>query len=478
MAEQTIRIYHTNDVHSRFTQFARVVAYVKENKHPEDMFLDGGDMCDLTHLIVEGTGGKGAIRIMQEAGIDAIAVGNNEIDLKHDWLEESSRLGLPMLACNVTDNEGNAIGDIKGSIIIEKAGVRFLVIGAAPYYNREMKPNGFNEFSKMSNIMTTEPIQEIRGEIAKNEGKYDICLFLSHSGVDVDKFLMDKIPEIDFCLGGHSHSLYYDEKYNQVGMFGEHLGIVELTIQNKKIVKASSQILAMTEDGRETVSRFENIEIGKIENLPEADENVLKVIEEQDAIADKNLSKPMYCVEKLEWDAKKESPMTNFIADALYKEYPCDFAFINAGIVEGGVEGDISRKVLLQLSPSKLNPTRFPVKGENFKRAVLHSLDEEFVSQSGRGPGVRGSILGTLGYSHNVQINMEPFEIFINGEILDEDREYNCMADDSLQRGTGYEEFKVPNAKAKFYDGFIRDLIERNLTDKELIQQAMKKRIE
>ena len=70
MAEQTIRIYHTNDVHSRFTQFARVVAYVKENKHPEDMFLDGGDMCDLTHLIVEGTGGKGAIRIMQEAGID------------------------------------------------------------------------------------------------------------------------------------------------------------------------------------------------------------------------------------------------------------------------------------------------------------------------------------------------------------------------------------------------------------------------
>ena len=205
---------------------------------------------------------------------------------------------------------------------------------------------------------------------------------------------------------------------------------------------------------------------------------MLKVIEEQDAIAEKNLSKPMYCAEKLEWDAKKESPMTNFIADALYKEYPCDFAFINAGIVAGGVEGDISRKVLLQLSPSKLNPTRFPVKGENFKRAVLHSLDEEFVSQSGRGPGVRGSILGTLGYSHNVQINMEPFEIFINGEILDEDREYNCMADDSLQRGTGYEEFKVPNAKAKFYDGFIRDLIERNLTDKELIQQAMKKRIE
>ena len=145
--------------------------------------------------------------------------------------------------------------------------------------------------------------------------------------------------------------------------------------------------------------------------------------------------------------------------------------------MEGPAEGAISKKRLIELSPSKLNPTRFPVKGADIKSAIIDSFDTFFVNQSGKGAGVRGLVLGTLGFSHNVKINKNPFSVFINGQALDEDKIYICVADDSLQRGTGYTQLAVPDEKAEFFDGFIRDLLERTLQDENIMKLALIKRI-
>lgn len=132
---------------------------------------------------------------------------------------------------------------------------------------------------------------------------------------------------------------------------------------------------------------------------------------------------------------------------------------------------------LIELSPSKLNPTRFPVSGRQLKQAVIHSLDGEFVRQSVKGPGVRGKVLGTLGFSHNVRIKRNPLTIWINGELLDESRTYVCMADDSLQRGTGYTELATADEQAVFFPGFIRNLLERTLNSPDILKTAQVQRI-
>lgn len=90
---------------------------------------------------------------------------------------------------------------------------------------------------------------------------------------------------------------------------------------------------------------------------------------------------------------------------------------------------------------------------------------------------MRGKVLGTLGFSHNVRIKRNPLTIWISRELLDEDRIYVCMADDSLQRGTGYTELATANEKAVFFPGFIRDLLERTLNDPDILKSAQIKRI-
>ncbi len=451
-----LTIYHTNDIHSSFTGLAQAASYLRHHRRSEDLYFDCGDLCDLKDITVQGTGGKGAIRLMKQAGADAMAIGNNEIDLEHDALTACSREGLPLISCNVVDNDGNMIGNINKSLIIERAGVRFLLIGISPYYAADRRPNAYNLFFQMGNIMTIDPLPQIQQEIELNKGKYDFCILLSHSGLATEEWFLEQLPEIDLCLGGHSHSLCSSDRYSQAGGLGQHLGAVHLTIEGQKVVNMTTETIEMT---------------------MEPDKDMIELWKQQEQLALECLDKTLYEVGRLQWDVEKENLLTNFIADALYANYPCELAFINSGIVEGEIEGRISKKLLIELSPSKLNPTRFPVSGRQLKQAILHALDSEFVHQSGKGAGVRGKVLGTLGFSHNVRIQRNPFEILINGDPLSEDRAYVCMADDSLQRGTGYTELATDDTHAEFFRGFIRDLLERTLNDPEILKSAHIQRI-
>lgn len=456
MDKVELTIYQTNDIHSDFEKLAKAAAYIKRTRNAEDLYFDCGDLCDLKDLTVQGTAGKGAISLLKQAGATAMAVGNNEIDLEKDGLLECSMLGLPMLSCNVVDCEGNPFGAIAGSMVIKRMGVRFLVIGVSPYYGAGCCPDFYNPFFKMGNIMTVEPIARIRKELEKNKGNYDFCILVSHSGLGIEEMLLKEIPEIDLCLGGHSHSVFCGKNYVQSGKSGAYIGVVHLTIEGGKVMGMTTEL---------------------VENNATQDEGVQKLWADWKRTAEELLGETMYTVEAMAWDAKKENFLTNFIADALYEEYPCDLAFINAGIVEGGIEGAVSKKRLLELSPSKLNPTRFPVKGSALKEAILHSLEGEFVSQSGQGSGVRGKILGTLGFSHNVKIQQSPFAVWVDDKPLEDERSYDCVADDALQRGTGYLELAVPDEQAEFYRGFIRDLLERTLQNQKLWETAGRRRV-
>ena len=457
-----LTIYHTNDLHSHFDKLAQISEYIRKNRKPGDLYLDSGDLCDLSDIMVQGTEGKGAIRVLKGAGADAMAVGNNEIDLAKELLEGCAAEGLPLLSCNVTDREGRETGNIRRSLLIERMGVRILVIGCSPYYGYQEEtatflPGKYNTFFEMGDLKTVEPEGQIRKELETYRGKYDFCILLSHSGFWIEEMLVKKIPEINLCLGGHSHTVSCGNRYLQNGSYGAYLGKVTLEIEDGKVQAVATELLST-------------------ENFTEMDKTVLQACETERREAERMLDQTLYTVEELPWDCEKENLLTNLIADALYAEYPCDLAFTNAGIVEGGIAGAVSKKKLVELSPSKLNPTRFPVKGSALKQAVLHSFEADFVRQHAPGAGVRWTVLGTLGFSHNVRIRKEPFAMYIDGKPLEEERIYMCVAHDALQRGTGYPELAVPDADAEFFYGFIRDLLERTLQKKKIRELAGIKR--
>lgn len=130
----------------------------------------------------------------------------------------------------------------------------------------------------------------------------------------------------------------------------------------------------------------------------------------------------------------------------------------------------------LNIYHTKLNPTIYSLPGEKLLEAAKLSLDETHTRQPGKGAGFRGTVLGCLGYSSNVEIHRAPFTMLVDGQSVEPDRVYTIVTDDYLQRGTGYPSLTAPDQDAKFDKRFIRDLVQEYLTVEPVFRSAAKRR--
>lgn len=448
-----LQIYHTNDIHSNFAFLKRVHGYLAAHAEAADFYFDSGDFTDLKNVIVQADRGMTAIGLLKACAVDAMALGNNEIDL---GCEDVSQIAnVPILSVNAVQNDGSPLPNLFSSLILERCGKRFLILGFSPYYSYELVPNKYNLFFEMGNIHTTEPIAAARAVLEARRGQYDYCIALSHSGHVVDGLLRKNLPEIDLWLGGHTHAVLTEKEYTMSGM-GEKLGRITLEIEETGI------------------HPVESIQI----DPPECENAVFDaLLAEASEKADRILSAELETAGELAFDPLAESPLTNFLCDCLRHHFGGDLAMMHAGIAEGPLVCPVSRKSLLETFPSKLNPTVYRIRGASLLEAARQSLDEEFIRQDGRGAGFRGHILGCLGYSCNVQITRQPFSMRIDGRPVEPEREYTVVTDDYLQRGTGYPSLRVPDSEATFDKWFIRDMVQHSLTEAELFRRAYIPRI-
>lgn len=455
-----LQILHTNDIHSNYENFAKIATKIKELKNKNTIILDAGDFADFKRIEVNGTKGIAAVELLEEAKYDAIAIGNNETFDGIDTLINMTTDGrVPFLSCHIENLQGEKIQGLNKSIIINRAGLKILLIGASP---------NLNEFSTSCGLNIQDYLNGIKNEIDKNSNNYDICILLSHLGMDKDEEIAMKIQEVDVIIGGHFHILMEEPKIinntiiHTSGQLGEHLGVVKLSIEDKNVKLISG----------------ENI---KVESL-EMDKGIMRVLKENKGIALDNLSLPLYTIKKDLWhDVMEENPMTNILADALFKVYNCDFALINSGVLNGGIKkGALTNLKLLQIEPSPLNPTYFEIQGKYIFEALKESLDGDIVLADGKGPGFRGKFVGRLHVSRNVKVKHQGrkvIEVFINGQLLEEDKVYRVSTSDYLHRGSGYKDLKN-NSNHKYDDRFIRDILREYLCDEDMVEKAFEDRWE
>ncbi len=449
-----IYIYHTNDIHSNFEFVAMVTSYLKANKTESDLYLDSGDFNDLKDFIVQADRGKSALELFSLTGIDLMTFGNNEIDLGKQSLIEIIESDFPIISANVVDEYKNELPGLDKYRIIEKNGVRFLIIGIAPYYDKDYIPGSYNSFFVLGNILTVDPIVQVNEILKEQKGNYDFSILLSHSGLRVDRMLKEHCPDIDLMLGGHTHHVISDGNYSQSGR-GQYLGRITLEIKDKEI------------------EIVDNVQL----ELTQKDPEFLEKLEEKKACSIDKLSKELSLLKELSFDPYSECDLINFICDCLLHDFEADFAIMHHGIAEASLTRPVSKMSLLELLPSKLNPTIYTLEGRNIAKAIWDSFDESLITSSGFGAGFRGSVLGTLGYSYNVSVSFESKKIWINGELLEDSKVYRIVADDYLQRGTGYRSLWAPDKNAIYNGDFIRDLVEKHLMNKEVFDLLKIKRI-
>lgn len=447
-----IRILHTNDIHSRFENFAKIVTKINELKHENTLILDAGDFNDFMRIEVQGTKGKAGCKLLNIAGYDAVTIGNNEGFAGIDIIETmTSEKLIPYISCNLYKSDMSSIEGVRRSIIIDRGGVKFLILGITPV---------FNEFFSLENMYASNPNNEINKELETNKGKYDICIALSHLGMKSD-FKLAEVNGIDIIIGGHSHTFMDSAKVinetiiHQSGAYGEYLGVIDIEIADKKIIGFHE----------------ENI---KSDDIAEDSEIIEELFKQKD-LAIEVLSQPLYKVDCNIWhDIVEENPLTNLLADALMDVISCDMSIINSGVINVGIrKGDVSNIKLLEISPSPLNPTYIEIKGKYIKEALNLSLRSEVCLQDGKGAGFRGKYLGRLHMSNAIieHNGKEILRVKIGNEELEDEKTYRVATSDYLRRGTGYPSL-ANCSNEKYNPEYMRDVLREYLNKEEFIEKC------
>lgn len=458
-----LKILHFNDVHSRFEELAKVASAVEELRDENTVVFDAGDNADFARLETEGTRGVISSAILNSIGVDARVFGNNEGFAGG----ENSRIlaeysACPVVTCNMYDLDGRKLGYLDDALIVERSGLKILVIGVTA-------GDWLNVFYELFRMRVKDPEQEIRRVLADyKKSDYDLLIVLSHLSFEKDKEIASRISGIDVIVGGHSHTVLERPAVEngviicQAGGFGEYVGelILDFDLEKEQIADFQGRLVSV----KDYLSNPQ----------------IMKLIRSYSKEADRNLSRELFFVPvDLGHSLTEENPIGNLLADALKDVVEAEIGIINSGVLTGGLgKGAVSRKQLHQLLPSPLNPTCMEVRGVDLKVSLEKSLLKEFQIGDGSGPGSRTKYLGNLQVSFNVQVRVNSGRVksvIVNGEPLEEDRWYSVGTSDFLQRGTGYSELSY-NRNARYRPEFLRDLLQTYLQNKSFLNRAFGKR--
>ncbi|MBA2176641.1 bifunctional metallophosphatase/5'-nucleotidase [Halobacillus locisalis] len=451
-----LTILHTNDIHSNYENFAKAVTVIKQHKQEQTLLLEGGDFADFKSIELQGTRGLAAIEMLEHVGYDALTIGNNETFNGVDTLQHmASQSRVPFIGNNLLRSDQTPVEGVVSSTIIEKQGLRILVTGSSPDLG------GFNEGL---GIHVDDYKKALQRELEFHEGAYDVCIVLSHVGTEADAELAEAFEEVDVIISAHDHQLFDKARlengtiHNSAGNYAEHVGVVEVEYKDGQLELIDSKMLPT--------------------NQAEPDQTIQSILATNKVKAIENLRQPLYDLYRPLWhDVIEENPLTNLIADGLKEMLDCDFGLINSGIVSAGLFDFVSKKKLIEVSPSPLNPTTFEVKGKDVKKALEDSLDAQVCLADGRGPGFRGKYAGRLHVSGaTVSHDGERItEFTIDGQPVDDETWYTVGSSDYLHRGSGYPSL-ANSRNEKYRPEEIRDVIEMYAKDEAHVERAFEKR--
>ena len=210
LAGKTV-ILHTNDVHGDIAKYAKVAALKSELKaRGADVILaDAGDYSQGT-IYVSVNKGADAVTMMNAAGYDVATIGNHEFDYGYEQLMQNmAKANFQVLCANVSKDGAPIFAE---NTIIEKGGMKIGFFGLeTPEAQTKANPALIQGLTFLAREEMYAAAQA-QVDALKAQGA-DVVICLSHLGVDSSSEpntsydLLSKVPDIDFVIDGHSHSV-------------------------------------------------------------------------------------------------------------------------------------------------------------------------------------------------------------------------------------------------------------------------------
>lgn len=260
LAQTTLTILHTNDVHSRIEAvspgssnakdagkggFLRIAAYVSQirKEQPNVLVFDSGDFSQGTPYY-NMFKGEVEIQLMNAIGYDAGTIGNHEFDFGLDNMARLFGMARFPIVCANYDVKGTVLEHVvKPYLILEKHGLKIGVFGLGT------KLSGMVQTDNYGGVVYNDPYESANTVAAqlKKQG-CDLVICLSHLGFTAsakdpvsDVELVKHSRNIDIILGGHSHTFIEEPVYykdldgkevyiSQMGKSGVFVGRVDIVV--------------------------------------------------------------------------------------------------------------------------------------------------------------------------------------------------------------------------------------------------------
>lgn len=202
---QEITIVSTNDIHASIANFPRLAALVNELRETERpvLLIDAGDKFSGDPCIDDAPSpGWPIMELMGTLGYDVMVPGNHSFDYGFDQfllLSSQAKEKYPSLHFLSSDMDAKRkLLDIyRPFVSLSVGGIRIGLISLTDASSCAPSKLGGTTFRM-------PPDSWIRS--IKKDRKLDLFILVSHMGVNKDREIAGRFPEIDLIIGGHSHT--------------------------------------------------------------------------------------------------------------------------------------------------------------------------------------------------------------------------------------------------------------------------------
>lgn len=462
--------FYVNDVHGKMTNMERIYNMTKEfdatpaakiapafwNKNTGDVSkfkVASGDIILGANYIHNQVANK----FLDWSGFIASALGNHELDVVEpgNLAKLLSDSKYKMLAANVDIKEGSPlVGKIQKSMVVEKDGEKYGLIGIAPedMLERVKMNNTLKDFSVKNDDETIKIVQD---EVNKLQAQgINKIIVLSHEGTKKDQRLAQETSGIDLIFGAHTHDLIegLQEGVNlftsksgepviltQAGKDGENVGILNVDFDENGVVKKAQNNVIKTKNYNRPLFVKDSVEdiIGKPEII----------------------GKVKAAVAPPEQRLIENNPHGNLIADAMRNELGTDIAILNAGNIRGNFsEGTVDSRLISDITPFEDKMWIIGLSEKQIVDAINVGLKS--LTKSSNKPGIL--LVSGLKYKANKQGELLDLEFIdknnqvhkIDVKNPNPNKKYTVAADDFFATGgDGYlESNKNPDFVLQKFD--------------------------
>jgi 5'-nucleotidase / UDP-sugar diphosphatase len=439
-APASFRVYYVNDFHGFANSSqppgthdqqggaawlaARLFALRAEQP---GLFLAAGDMIQ-GDTWTNFSQGHSAIDLLNALHLDAMVTGNHEYDFGQDVLKQRVREAqFPVLAANVS-GLAEVRPQVNFSLPAGKVAVVGLVTDDTPQSSHPRNTTG---------LTFVAPETAAREQIGARDKDVSLVVLLTHIGHEQDLALAANlctggapvnVPIL--IVGGHSHTVVEtpvrigDCAVVQAGDHGRFLGLVDVTVEQGKMVAANGRL-------EKIASSAGAADLQTAALVDRYNVQVDRILKEKAGFATVDLIQ--------EGARQQETNLGNLVADIVRKTTGAQAAMVNGGSLRVGIsKGEITMRQIYATLPFNNYLVAVKMSGKLLIQALEHG-----VSGVERGEGRFPQISGmSFVFDRRLPPGQRIESVTIGGQPVDANHEYTVATLDFMASGgDGYTAF-------------------------------------